>query len=89
MYLDIYHIAVKTFVIFSKKYVKILSKKIKDVLESIKEVVKTIQSNEYELAKKNEQIKNDIDSKISSETTRLSEIILNLSLPQYFLRVHL
>ena len=54
------------------------SKKIKDILESIKEVVKTIQSNEYELAKKNEQIKNDIDSKISSETNRLSEIILNL-----------
>ena len=44
----------------------------------IKEVVKTIQSNEYELAKKNEQIKNDIDSKISSETDRLAEIILNL-----------
>ena len=54
------------------------SKKIKGILESIKEVVKTIQSNEYELAKKNEQIKNDIDSKISSETGRLSEIILNL-----------
>ena len=54
------------------------SKRTKDILESIKEVVKTIQSNEYELAKKNEQIKNDIDSKISSETKRLSEIILNL-----------
>ena len=54
------------------------SKRTKIILESIKEVVKTIQSNEYELAKKNEQIKNDIDSKISSETNRLSEIILNL-----------
>ena len=54
------------------------SKKIKGILESIKEVVKTIQSNEYELAKKNEQIKNDIDNKISSETDRLAEIILNL-----------
>ena len=30
------------------------------------------------MAKKNEQIKNDIDRKISSETKRLSEIILNL-----------
>ena len=54
------------------------SKKIKIILENIKDVVKTIQSNEYELAKKNEQIKNDIDRKISSETKRLSEIILNL-----------
>jgi len=32
MYIDIYHIAVKTFVMFSKKSVKILSKKIKDVV---------------------------------------------------------
>ena len=53
------------------------SKKIKIILENIKDVVKTIQSNEYELAKKNEQIKNDIDRKISSETKRLSEIIKN------------
>ena len=52
--------------------------KIKSILEGIKDVVKTIQSNEYESAKKNEQIKNDIDSKISSESTRLEELINNL-----------
>ena len=54
------------------------SNKINSILEGIKDVVKTIQSNEYESAKKNEQIKNDIDSKISSESTRLEELINNL-----------
>ena len=54
-------------------------KKIENILIGIKEVVKTIQANEYELAKKNEQIKNDIDSKISSANTRLSEIMLNFT----------
>ena len=51
-------------------------KKIEDILISIKEVLKTIQANEYELAKKNEQIKNDIDTKISSANKRLTEINL-------------
>ena len=54
------------------------SKKISDILASIRDIVKTIQSNEYELAKKNEQIKSDIDDKIISETNRLKEITLNL-----------
>ena len=54
-------------------------KKIENILIGIKEIVKTIQANEYELAKKNEQIKNDIDSKISSANTRLSEIMLNFT----------
>ena len=54
------------------------SNKINSILEGIKDVVKTIQSNEYKSAKKNEQIKNDIDSKISSESTRLEELINNL-----------
>ena len=49
-------------------------KKIENILRTITEVVKTIQANEYELAKKNEQIKNDIDRKISTANTRLSEI---------------
>jgi len=50
------------------------SKKIKFVLEEIKEIVKTIQADEYELAKKNEQIKNDIDNKINSEIFRLKSL---------------
>ena len=50
-------------------------KKINDILQDIQDIIKTIQSNEYELAKKNEQLKNDIDSKISSESKRLSEKI--------------
>lgn len=49
-------------------------RKIESILRTITEVVKTIQANEYELAKKNEQIKNDIDRKISTANTRLSEI---------------
>ncbi len=49
------------------------SNKLNNILQEIKDVVKTIQSNEYELAKKNEQLKSDIDNKIASESTRLSE----------------
>ena len=44
------------------------------MLEGIKDVVRKIQSDEYELAKKNEQIKKDIDSKIHSESNRYEEI---------------
>ena len=44
------------------------------MLEGIKDVVRKIQSDEYELAKKNEQIKKDIDSKIHSESKRYEEI---------------
>ena len=54
------------------------SNKIKLILDGIKSIVKKIQSNEYDLAKKNEQIKNDIDSKISSESKRLEILITSL-----------
>ena len=50
------------------------SKKIKFVLEEIKNIVETIQADEYDLAKKNEQIKNDIDNKIHSEILRLKSL---------------
>ena len=50
------------------------SKKIKSVLEEIKNIVETIQADEYDLAKKNEQIKNDIDNKIHSEILRLKSL---------------
>jgi len=50
------------------------SKKIKSVLEEIKKIVETIQSDEYDLAKKNEQIKKDIDNKINSEILRLKSL---------------
>ncbi|MBT7602958.1 MAG: AAA family ATPase [Gammaproteobacteria bacterium] len=49
--------------------------KIQDILKKIKDVVKTIQSSEFDLAKKNEQIKNDIDNKITSEINRLDTIV--------------
>jgi chromosome segregation protein len=49
--------------------------KIQDILKKIKDVVKTIQSSEFDLAKKNEQIKNDIDNKITSEINRLDAIV--------------
>ena len=49
--------------------------KIQDILKKIKDVVKTIQSSEFNLAKKNEQIKNDIDNKITSEINRLDAIV--------------
>ena len=55
-----------------------ISNKIKLILDGIKDIVKKIQSNEYDLAKKNEQIKNDIDSKISSESKRLEILITSL-----------
>ena len=48
------------------------------ILEAIKEVVKTIHANEYDSAKKNEQIKDGIDRKIHEEVLRLSEIKENL-----------
>ncbi len=44
------------------------------MLEGIKDIVRKIQSDEYELAKKNEQIKKDIDTKIYSELKRHEEI---------------
>ncbi len=50
------------------------SKKIKSVLEEIKNIVETIQADEYDLAKKNEQLKNDIDNKIHSEILRLKSL---------------
>ena len=50
------------------------SKKIKVILGEIKIIVETIQSDEYDLAKKNEQIKNDIDNKIHSEILRLKSL---------------
>ena len=50
------------------------SKKIKFVLEEIKNIVETIQADEYDLAKKNEQLKNDIDNKIHSEILRLKSL---------------
>ncbi len=50
------------------------SKKIKVILGEIKIIVETIQSDEYDLAKKNEQIKNDIDNKIHSEVLRLKSL---------------
>ena len=55
-----------------------ISNKIKLILDGIKDIVKKIQSNEYDLAKKNEQIKNDIDSKISSESKRMEILITSL-----------
>ena len=48
--------------------------KIQVILVAIKEVVKTIQANEYDSAKKNEQIKDGIDKKINEEIVRLSEM---------------
>jgi len=48
--------------------------KIQVILAAIKEVVKTIQANEYDSAKKNEQIKDGIDRKIHEEVARLSEM---------------
>ena len=39
--------------------------------------METIQADEYELAKKNEQVKNDIDNKILNESNRLSELEKN------------
>lgn len=49
--------------------------KINNILNKIQDVVKTIQSNEFDVAKKNEQIKNDIDKKIKSEADRLDAMI--------------
>ena len=57
----------------SKKLLE-CSNTINKMLEGIKDVVRKIQSDEYELAKKNEQIKKDIDSKIHSESKRYEEI---------------
>ena len=51
--------------------------KLQFILSEIKEVVKTIQANEYDSAKKNEQIKDGIDKKIHEEVTRLSEMYEN------------
>jgi len=51
--------------------------KIQEILAGIKDVVKTIQANEYDSAKKNEQIKDGIDKKIHEEVVRLSEIHAN------------
>ncbi len=56
-----------------------IAKKIQDILESIQNIVKNIQANEYDLAKKNEQIKKDIDNKIKSEKNRLDEFIENIA----------
>ena len=56
-----------------------IAKKIQDILESIQNIVKNIQANEYDLAKKNEQIKKDIDNKIKSEKNRLDELIENIA----------
>ena len=56
-----------------------IAKKIQEILESIQNIVKNIQSNEYDLAKKNEKIKKDIDNKINSETKRLNELISNVA----------
>ena len=54
--------------------------KIQVILSAIKEVVKTIQANEYDSAKKNEQIKDGIDRKIHEEVLRLSEINENFKI---------
>ena len=53
------------------------SNKINLIIKGIKSIVETIQADEYELAKKNEQVKNDIDNKILNESNRLSELEKN------------
>ena len=58
----------------SELKIKAILKNIKNTLDTISKVVQKIQSNEYDFAVKNEQIKNDIDKKIGSEKHRLDLI---------------